>query len=723
MPLPYAANLEKLALPQVGQHRRGRPRSLQSLSGGSEAMSINILMPALSPTMTEGKLAKWHVKEGDTVKSGDVICEIETDKATMEVEAVDEGKIGKIVVPEGTEGVKVNDVIAVLLEEGEKRGAEAGAALPAPQPAAPTAAAPKPAAGTPAAPRLRRAERRRAGSRSRPRMPLDGDAHLRLAAGQAHRGREGHRSRRASRAPARTAASSRPTSRTPSPGGRAGAGRRAEGRCRRRRRAPAPADRHARPATSACPHTTMRKVIARRLLESKQTVPHFYLTVDFEIDALLAARAAINAVAEKKGAKVSVNDMVIKACAKALRDHPECNASWTEDAMIQYGAVDISVAVATDRGLITPIIRNADMKGLAQISTEMKDLAAPRQGRQAEARGVPGRRLLHLQPRHVRRQGFRRHHQPAAGHDPGGRRGRGAGGRAKGEMVDRNMMSCTLSVDHRVVDGALGAQFLQTLQGAMIEQTGRDAGSRSDAMAETSFDLIVVGGGPGGYVAAIRAAQLGMKTAIVEREHLGGICLNWGCIPTKALLRTAEVYHLMQARRRLRPVGQGRLASTSRRSSSARARSRASSAAASSDLMKKNKITVFDGTAKLAGAGKLAVAKDGKTSRRRSPPSTSSWRPARARGSCRASSPTASWSGPTRGDGAAGDAEVAAGHRLGRDRHRVRELLPHHGRRGDGVEVLDRILPVEDAEISAFAKQGLREAGHEDPDRRHRVEA
>ena len=140
------------------------------------------------------------------------------------------------------------------------------------------------------------------------------------------------------------------------------------------------------------------------MLESKQTVPHFYLTVDFEIDALLAARQAINAVAAKKDAKVSVNDMVIKACAKALRDHPECNASWTEDEMIQYGAVDISVAVATDRGLITPIVRNADMKGAGADLDRDEGPRRPRQGRQAEARRVPGRRLHHLQPRHVRRQ-------------------------------------------------------------------------------------------------------------------------------------------------------------------------------------------------------------------------------------------------------------------------------------------------------------------------------
>src|SRR5262244_3472185 len=248
-------------------------------------MSINILMPALSPTMTEGKLAKWHVKVGDAVKSGQVICEIETDKATMEVEAVDEGKVGQLVVPEGAEGVKVNAVIAILLEEGEtalpagaapaptlapKSAAAAAAPASAPKPAAP---APRPAPGPSAQPQ--------------PVFVAAGDTRV--------------------------------------------------------------------------PHTSVRKVIARRMLESKQTVPHFYLTVDLEIDALLAARQAINAVAEKKGAKVSVNDMMIKACAKALRDHPECNASWTEDEMIQYGAVDISVAVATDRGLITPIVRSADM--------------------------------------------------------------------------------------------------------------------------------------------------------------------------------------------------------------------------------------------------------------------------------------------------------------------------------------------------------------------------
>ena len=322
-------------------------------------MSINILMPALSPTMTEGKLAKWHVKVGDAVKAGQVICEIETDKATMEVEAVDEGKVGQIVVPEGTEAVKVNAVIAILLEEGEKAvaapaAASASAAKPsvvpavtaAPAPAAKPAPQPMPSTGSPrifASPLARR-------------IAADKGVDLAAVRGSGPNGRivkadvEGAKPGAAPAAPAaapkaapRPAAAAQPI--------------------------------FTAPGDKRIPHTAVRKVIARRMLESKQTVPHFYLTVELEIDALLAARAAINEVARKRDAKVSVNDMVIKACAKALRDHPECNASWTEDEMIQYGAVDISVAVATDRGLITPIVRNADLKGVAQISIEMKDLA------------------------------------------------------------------------------------------------------------------------------------------------------------------------------------------------------------------------------------------------------------------------------------------------------------------------------------------------------------
>jgi pyruvate dehydrogenase E2 component (dihydrolipoamide acetyltransferase) len=223
------------------------------------------------------------------------------------------------------------------------------------------------------------------------------------------------------------------------------------------------------PGDQRIPHTSIRKVIARRMLESKQTVPHFYLTVDFEIDALLAARAAINEVARKKDAKVSVNDMVIKACAKALRDHPECNAFWTEEEMIQYGAVDISVAVATERGLITPIIRNADMKGAAQISIEMKDLASRAKSGKLKLEEFQGGgfTISNLGMFGVRDFGAIINSPQAMILAVGAGEERVVV--RKGEMVIRNIMSCTLAVDHRVVDGALGAQFLQTLK-AYIEQ-------------------------------------------------------------------------------------------------------------------------------------------------------------------------------------------------------------------------------------------------------------
>jgi len=419
-------------------------------------MSINILMPALSPTMTEGKLAKWHVKVGDTVKSGRVVCEIETDKATMEVEAVDEGKVGQILVEEGTEGVKVNAVIAVLLEDGEKEAALSAAPAaekPAPKaeekpvekPAAP-AAAPAPAA-RPAAPAASAGGTRIFASPLARRIAAEKGIDLAGLKGSGPNGR-------IVKADVENA----------KPAGAPVAARKA---------APAPAAGgqpvFVAPGDSRVPHTSIRKVIARRMLESKQTVPHFYLTVDFEIDALLTARTAINAVVEKKGTKVSVNDMVIKACAKALRDHPECNASWTEEEMIQYGAVDISVAVATDRGLITPIVRNADMKGLAQISNEMKDLAsrAKRGKLKLEEFQGGGFTISNLGMFGIRDFGAIINTPQAMILAVGAGEERVVV--RKGEMVVRNIMSCTLAVDHRVVDGAMGAQFLQTLK-AYIEQ-------------------------------------------------------------------------------------------------------------------------------------------------------------------------------------------------------------------------------------------------------------
>ena len=426
-------------------------------------MSINILMPALSPTMTEGKLAKWHVKVGDTVKAGQVICEIETDKATMEVEAVDEGKVGQIVVPEGTEAVKVNAVIAVLLEEGEKPGAAApSVAQPA---AAPAAAASRPAASPPALPSAAKP----ATPAPQPAMPVVASAGLRVFA-----------SPLAKRIAAEKGIDLAGVKGS-GPNGRIVKADIENARPGAPMAAPAAAPKAAprpsaptqpivtAPGDQRIPHTAVRKVIARRMLESKQTVPHFYLTVEFEIDALLAARAAINEVARKKDARVSVNDMVIKACAKALRDHPECNASWSEDEMVQYGAVDISVAVATDRGLITPIVRNADMKGVAQISIEMKDLATRAKDGKLKLDEFQGGGFTISNLGMFGVKEFAAIINPPQAMILAVGVGEERVVARKGQMVIRNMMSCTLAVDHRVVDGAMGAQFLQTLR-AYIEQ-------------------------------------------------------------------------------------------------------------------------------------------------------------------------------------------------------------------------------------------------------------
>jgi pyruvate dehydrogenase E2 component (dihydrolipoamide acetyltransferase) len=420
-------------------------------------MSINILMPALSPTMTEGKLAKWHVKVGDQVKSGQVVCEIETDKATMEVEAVDEGKVGQIVVPEGAEGVKVNAVIAILLEEGEASVPAAAAAAPPPQQAAKPAAVSTPQASS--GPRASSAP---------------------MSAQDARGPQEGQRIF-ASPLAKRIAAEKGVNLASLKGSGPNGRIVKADVESAKPGAAPVPAaapkaapSAPAQPIITApgdqrVPHTAVRKVIARRMLESKQTVPHFYLSVDFEIDALLAARQSINDVARKMGAKVSVNDMVIKACAKALRDHPECNASWSEEEMIQYGAVDISVAVATDRGLITPIVRNADMKGVAQISIEMKDLASRAKEGKLKLNEFQGGGFTISNLGMFGIQNFAAIINPPQAMILAVGVGEERVVARKGQMVIRNIMSCTLAVDHRVVDGAMGAQFLQTLR-SYIEQ-------------------------------------------------------------------------------------------------------------------------------------------------------------------------------------------------------------------------------------------------------------
>ncbi len=326
-------------------------------------MATNILMPALSPTMTEGKLSRWLKKEGDEVKSGDLLAEIETDKATMEVEAVDEGFVAKIVVPEGTEGVAVNAVIAILTAtKGEKTDASApAAAAVAVTPAAPVAAAP--AAWAPAQHMaVDHGERVFASPLAR-RMAKQAGIDITTIKGSGPNGRivkadiAGGAAHAPAAAPAVTAAA--PVA------------------------APAPKPAAPAPIITA-PHkklqnSTMRKVIAKRLTESKQNVPHFYLTSNIEIDALLKLRADLNAKSPKDGAsafKLSVNDLIIKACGVALRRHPQVNASYTDEAIIQYDDVDISIAVSIPDGLITPIVRKADQLGLAAISNTMKDLGA-----------------------------------------------------------------------------------------------------------------------------------------------------------------------------------------------------------------------------------------------------------------------------------------------------------------------------------------------------------
>ena len=406
-------------------------------------MATNILMPALSPTMTEGTLARWLKKEGDQVKAGEIIAEIETDKATMEVEAVDEGLLGKILVPGGTAGVKVNDVIAVLVEPGESVGA-APAAKPAPAPAAAPAAAPAPASvAAPVAQPAPSSGDRAVASPLAKRMAQQAGLDLSRIQGSGPNGRivKADVEAALAKGPAPQAAAPAPAARMPA----------------------APVNAAALGAHSAVPHSTMRKVIARRLSESKQNVPHFYVSMDIELDALLALRGQLNAASPKDGAgafKLSVNDMVIKAAAVTLRRLPKVNATWTDDATILYDDVDISVAVSIPDGLITPIVRKADQKGLVAISSEMKDLAA---------RAKSGK----LKPEEFQGGGFSisnmgmygvRDFAAIINPPQAGILAVSAGEQRPvvkdGALAIATVMTCTLSVDHRIVDGALAAEWI-----------------------------------------------------------------------------------------------------------------------------------------------------------------------------------------------------------------------------------------------------------------------
>jgi pyruvate dehydrogenase E2 component (dihydrolipoamide acetyltransferase) len=416
-------------------------------------MPINLLMPALSPTMTEGKLSKWVKKEGDKVKSGDVIAEIETDKATMEFEAVDEGILGKILVPEGTEGVAVNTPIGVILEEGEdassiKAPAPAAAAAPAPAPAAAAPSpAPSPAAASAPAPAAQ-GDRVFATPLAK-RIAKDAGIDIKSLKGSGPHGRivkADVEFASAQPGPAKAVAAAGPAvGMAPAAAPKAAA--------------PAPAFG---PAYEEVPLTSIRKVIARRLTEAKQTVPHFYLTIDYKLDALLALRTQLNA---KSDTKLSVNDFIIRASALALKKVPAANASFTETSLRMYKDIDISVAVATPTGLITPIIKHADQKGLAQISAEMKDLANRAKEGKLKPEEFQGGTFSISNLGMFGIKDFAAIINPPQGCILAVGAGEQRPVVVDGALAIATVMSCTLSVDHRVVDGAVGAEYLAALKG------------------------------------------------------------------------------------------------------------------------------------------------------------------------------------------------------------------------------------------------------------------
>ncbi len=436
-------------------------------------MPIQVTMPALSPTMEEGNLAKWMVKEGDSVAPGDVIAEIETDKATMEVEAVDEGTVAKIVVQEGTEGVKVNALIAVLAEEGEdaadavkaaEGGASAKAGAKAPEAEKPAeAVAPAEKAEAPAQAKPAEAKSASSGDGERVfasplarRLAKEAGLDLSAIAGSGPKGRivkadveaagKDGGAKAAAPAEAASAAASAPQAMSDDQVLKLfGEG-----------------------SYELIPHDSMRKTIARRLVEAKSTIPHFYLTLDCEIDALLALRKQLNDAApkvkigdgEKPAYKLSVNDMVIKAHAKALAMVPDANVSWTENAMVKHKNADVGVAVSIPGGLITPIVRRADEKTLSAISNEMKDLAARARSRKLKTEEFQGGNTAVsnlgmfgikdfaavINPPHATILAVGAGEQRAVVKD--------------GEVKVATVMSVTLSTDHRAVDGALGAELL-----------------------------------------------------------------------------------------------------------------------------------------------------------------------------------------------------------------------------------------------------------------------
>ena len=425
-------------------------------------MPVNVLMPALSPTMEKGKLAKWLKKEGDAVKSGDILAEIETDKASMEVEAVDEGILGKLLIAAGTEDVLVNTPIAVILGEGEKMGDAPAPAAPKPVPAAqkPAAPASAPAAAAASAAAVKPEGARVFASPLARRMAKQKGVDIASLLGSGPHGRIVLKDVETAK-PAAAAAAPKPA---------AGPAI-----------APPPSDEQvlklfAEGSYDLVPHDGMRKVIARRLTESKQTIPHFYVSVDVTIDNLLDIRERLNLQApkDKDGKplwKVSVNDFIIKAMAMALIKVPDANVSWTESAMVRHKHADIGVAVSIPGGLITPIVRKAETKGLAQISSEMKDYAARARNRKLKpdeytggSAAISNMGMMNVKnfaaivnPPHasILAIGSAERRPVVRGHD----------------IKIEQQMTITLSTDHRCIDGALGAEFIGAIK-AHLEEPG-----------------------------------------------------------------------------------------------------------------------------------------------------------------------------------------------------------------------------------------------------------
>jgi pyruvate dehydrogenase E2 component (dihydrolipoamide acetyltransferase) len=462
-------------------------------------MSTQILMPALSPTMEEGKLAKWHVKEGDAVKAGDILAEIETDKATMEFEAIDEGRIGRLLVPEGAEGVKVNAPIATLLGEGESADASPGGDIPSAMkairaamgpssPAKPQAAAPapapqlKPAAPQPspapapvqASPAAQAAAASGAANGARifasplaRRVAQIAGVKLETVQGSGPRGRivkadvEAAAKGGAPHAAQPSAAPAARVAEQPQPAGTPLIAPLADAKLF-----------YKEGEYDIVPHDSMRKTIARRLTSAKALIPHYYLTVDCDIGALMEIRARLNAKSPKDGPgayKLSINDFVLKAAAEALMRHPDVNSSWTDTALLRHKHADIGVAVDLNPGLITPIVFHAETKGLVAISNEVRSLAERAKTKKLKPQDYEGGSFSISNLGMFGMRNFTAVINPPQSAILAIGAGEERAVVRDGKIVAAMIMTVTMSCDHRVIDGATGARFLQTFKSFVEE--------------------------------------------------------------------------------------------------------------------------------------------------------------------------------------------------------------------------------------------------------------